>query len=73
MSVGISSVAALHAAIIGMLVVFCLKDTDIAASPHGLPELVAASTVIGIHVWKRNTIFSILAGTAVYMLLMHFM
>jgi len=56
-----------------MLVVFCLKDTDIAASPHGLPELVAASTVIGIHVWKRNTIFSILAGTAVYMLLIHFM
>lgn len=63
----------LPAAIIGMLVVFCLKDTDISASPHGLPELVAASTVIGIHVWKRNTIFSILAGTAVYMLLTHFM
>ncbi len=59
----------LPAALIGMLVIYCLRDVSLAESPHGLPELIAILTVIGLQVWKRNSILSILLGTVVYMLL----
>ena len=56
-------------AIIGMLVIFCLKDTSVTAYPFGIPELIAAAAVIGAQIWKRNAIISILTGTVVYMVL----
>ncbi len=56
-------------AMIGLLVVFCLKDTSVTAYPFGIPELIAAVIVIGAQIWKRNAILSILAGTVVYMVL----
>ncbi len=56
-------------AIIGMLVVYCLKDVTPAAAPYGIPELIALACVAGAQAWKRNAMISILAGTAVYMLL----
>ena len=57
----------LPAAIIGMLVVYCLKDVALTKAPFGLPELVAVMCVIGLQAWKRNSLISILAGTIVYM------
>ena len=60
-------------AVIGMLVVYCLKDVDPAAAPHGVPELIAAATVVGLQCWKRNSLVSILGGTGVYMLLAQLM
>lgn len=59
----------LPAAIIGMLVVYCLKDVSISAAPHGIPELIAALCVICLQIIKRNSLISILTGTIVYMLL----
>lgn len=59
----------LPAAIIGMLVVYCFKDTALTAHPFGIPELIAAACVVGLQVWKRNSLISILTGTVVYMLL----
>lgn len=59
--------------IIGMLVVYCLKDTGVLSFPFGLPEIIAGGLVIGIHVWKKNTLLSILIGTVVYMLLVQFL
>ncbi len=56
-------------AIIGMLVVYCLKDITPAAFPFGLPELISSASVVGMQLWKRNALISILCGTAVYMLL----
>ncbi len=56
-------------AIMGMLVVYCLKDVSLISSPHGLPELLAGAVVAGLHLWKRNTLLSITAGTVVYMIL----
>ena len=56
-------------AIIGMLVIYCLKDVSFAAAPYGLPELLAALAVVGLQVWKRSSLVSILSGTAIYMLL----
>ena len=59
----------LPSAIIGMLVVYCLRDVSVTETPFGIPELIAAACVVGLHVWKRSAIISILGGTAVYMIL----
>ncbi len=59
----------LPAAIIGMLVIYCLKDITLLTAPFGAPELIAGLLVVGLHAWKRNVLLSILAGTAAYMLL----
>ena len=56
-------------AIMGMLVVFCLKGITPLRYPYGLPELISCAVVIVLHVWKRNTLLSIICGTACYMLL----
>ena len=50
-------------AVMAMLVIYCLK------SSHGLPELIACLVVVILQVWKRNTLLSITAGTALYMFL----
>ena len=56
-------------AIIGMLVIYCLKDVNCTAAPFGLPELIASVCVVGLQVWRRNSLLSILAGTILYMFL----
>lgn len=56
-------------AIIGMLVVFCLKGISFASWPYGLPELLACAVTAALHVWKRNTLLSIVCGTVCYMAL----
>ena len=59
----------LPAAIIGLLVIYCLKDTNLRSAPFGAPELISAALVVLCQAWKRNILLSILAGTAMYMLL----
>lgn len=59
-------------AIMGMLVVYCMKDMKLTAAPFGIPELIGCALVAGLHVWKRNTLLSIGAGTLCYMLLVQF-
>ena len=59
----------LPSAMIGMLVIYCLKDVSVTAAPFGLPELLAVGSVAGVQMWKRNSILSILTGTALYMVL----
>ena len=53
----------------GMLVVFCLKHVSLLRWPHGVPELLCCALTAGLHLWRRNTLLSIVAGTACYMLL----
>ncbi len=60
---------ALPGAVFGMLVIYCLKDVSFTTAPHGLPELIAIAVTAGLHVWKRQTLISIAAGTVCYMLL----
>ncbi len=59
----------LPGAVMGMLVIYCLKDVNVASAPHGLPELIAGGIVVALQAWKRNSLLSILLGTAAYMLL----
>ncbi|MDE7192935.1 MAG: branched-chain amino acid transporter permease [Oscillospiraceae bacterium] len=63
---------ALPGAALGMLVIYCFKDVSVLSGSHGIPELIALAAVVGLHLWKRNMLLSIAAGTAVYILLMAF-
>lgn len=61
--------AVLPPAVIGMLVVYCLRSTEVLAYPYGIPELISCLVVIGLHAWKRNVILSVGVGTVLYMVL----
>ena len=56
-------------AIMGMLVVYCLKHVSFVKGSHGIPEIIAVVLVVLLHKWKHNTLLSILIGTIAYMLL----
>lgn len=62
----------LPCAIMGMLVVYCMKDISLFSAPYGIPELIGCAVVAGLHIWKRNSLLSIGAGTLCYMLLVQF-
>ena len=59
-------------AIMGMLVVYCMKSVSFTKAPFGMPELIACAAVAILHIWKRNTLLSIAVGTVGYMLLTQF-
>lgn len=56
-------------ATIGLLVVYCLRGLEFAVYPHGFPELISIAAVTVLHLWKGNSLLSIGAGTALYMVL----
>ena len=56
-------------AMMGMLVVYCLKDVKVTQSPHGLPEPIAILCAAGLHLRRRNVILSIAGATILYMIL----
>ena len=60
---------ALPIAIMGLLVVLALKDTNLMAYPYGLPEIIASLGTIAIHLLWRKLILSVVGGTAIYMAL----
>ncbi|MBO5271017.1 MAG: AzlD domain-containing protein [Clostridia bacterium] len=59
-------------AIMGMLVVYCLKDVRFTDLSGFLPQLIAVLIVTGTYLWRRNTLVSILSGTISYMILVQF-
>lgn len=56
-------------AIMGMLVIYCLRSIPTGSIKAGAAQLIACVTVVLLHLWKRNTLISIIGGTAVYMIL----
>ena len=56
-------------AIMGMLVVYCMKDVSFLTAPYGIPELLGCAAVALLHLWKRNSLLSIGVGTVFYMIL----
>ncbi len=55
--------------VMGLLVVYCLKNVSFMQSPYGIPEAIAVLCVVILHLWKSNTLLSIGVGTVVYMVL----
>lgn len=62
-------VLVLPPAMMGLLTVYCFKNVTWLSGAHGAPELLASAAVVGLHLWKRNVLFSIAGGTALYMVL----
>ena len=56
-------------AMMGLLVVYCLKGVSFANAPHGIPEFISISAIVVLHKWKNNVLLSIIGGTAIYMIL----
>ena len=56
-------------AVMGMLVVYCLREIRFAEIGCFAPPLIASAVVCILHVWRRNTLLSIISGTVCYMLL----
>jgi branched-subunit amino acid transport protein AzlD len=59
----------LPGAIFSMLVIYCLKNVSFLHYSYGLPELIAISVTVLLHLWKRKMLISIAGGTICYMLL----
>jgi branched-subunit amino acid transport protein AzlD len=59
-------------AVIGLLVVYCLKDVSFISGSYGLPEFISILVIVVLHLWKKNTLISIFAGTLTYMVLIQY-
>lgn len=56
-------------AIMATFVVYCMKNISNGSILEALPILLGVALTAVIHLWKKNTVFSILVGTAAYMIL----
>lgn len=56
-------------AIMGMLLIYCLRNTALLHAPHGIPEAIAISLTAGLQIWKKISLLSIVCGTICYMIL----
>jgi branched-subunit amino acid transport protein AzlD len=57
-------------AIMGMLVVYCLKDVQFGEAGGFVPQLCSCLVVTAVYLWKRKPLPAILAGTVCQMLLL---
>lgn len=62
----------LPAAVVGLLVVFCLKDAAPLTYPYALPELIGVAVTAALYIWRENVLLSILFGTVTYMIMTQF-
>ena len=56
-------------AVIGLLIVYCLKGITPFSGSHGIPEALALLATIALHKWKHQTLLSVAGGTLCYVLL----
>lgn len=60
---------ALPPAIMTVLVIYCLRDTQLLKAPYGIPEAAASLLTIILQSTRKNMYLSIIAGTFCYMIL----
>ncbi|MGN0792866.1 MAG: branched-chain amino acid transporter permease [Aristaeellaceae bacterium] len=60
---------ALPGAVMAMLVVYCLRTVHFTTAEGWIPALLASLLTAALHVWRRNTLLSIVSGTVAYMVL----
>lgn len=56
-------------AVMGVLVIYCVKGVQLTVYPYGLPEWIGIGIVVLLHIWKRNNLLSIGVGTIAYMIM----
>jgi branched-subunit amino acid transport protein AzlD len=60
-------------AVMMILVIYALRDFRpladgrLNASPDGWPVVIASLVVVGLHLWRRHALLSIVGGTGAYM------
>jgi branched-subunit amino acid transport protein AzlD len=52
-----------------ILVAYSLRNLPLADPPQALPAVLALAVTLGLHLWRRNPVLSILGGTAVHVAL----
>lgn len=55
----------------GMLVVYCLKDTSFISGTYGISEIISILFIAITYTLKRNNLISIFGGTLLYLLLIN--
>ena len=60
---------ALPCVIIAMLVVYCLKGTNLSAPNFALKEALSIAVIVALHLSVKIPIISVLGGVASYMIL----
>lgn len=56
-------------AVMGLLVVYCLRNIQFSVPSHGAAEILSVAAVALLHRWRGNVLLSIAGGTALYMVL----
>lgn len=56
-------------AVFGLLVVYALREVELATVSGFVPEMLAVGLIIVLHYWKKNMLLSIAGGTIFYMIL----
>lgn len=60
---------ALPSAIFALLVIYCLRNVNFMGGTYGIPEILSLVITVVLHIWKRNMMISMAAGTIAYMVL----
>ena len=63
----------LPSAIMAVLIVYCLRGAKSNLFGTGIPGIAAVLVVAVSYKWKHNTFISIIAGTAVYLVMLRMM
>lgn len=59
----------LPAGVMAILVVYTLHEVPLRSWPHAIPEAIALVVTVGLHLWRRSAVLSIVVGTATYVVL----
>lgn len=62
----------LPSAVMGLLVVYSLKDTAVFSPTHGMPEVLAVVFTVVLQLALKNLLLTIAGGTVAYMALVQF-
>ncbi|MFB7666307.1 branched-chain amino acid transporter permease [Kitasatospora sp. NPDC056138] len=60
--------ARMPAGVMVILFVYCLRDVPLHRSQSAVP-LAALAVTVGLHLWRRNALLSIIGGTAASVML----
>ena len=52
-----------------ILLAYTLRSLPLADPVQALPDLLALGATVGLHLWRRNAVLSILGGTVIYVAL----
>jgi branched-subunit amino acid transport protein AzlD len=52
-----------------ILLAYTLRSLPLAHPAQALPGILALAVTVGLHLWRRNAVLSILGGTAVHIAL----